>query len=103
MSVKKVLLASALFLSLTSCAAIEGQETTGQYVDDTTITSRVKADFVADQKIKSFQIHVETMNGVVQLSGFIDTAENERRAVQLAGKVHGVVSVKDAMVISPAN
>jgi hyperosmotically inducible protein len=101
-TMKKTVLVSTLFLSLASCAAITGQESAGQYVDDTTITSRVKADFVADPKIKSFQIHVETMNGVVELSGFVDTVENEKRAVDLAHHVRGVTSVKDAMVISPA-
>jgi len=102
MPIQKTLLASALFLSLASCAAIEGQETAGRYIDDTTITSRVKADFLADAKIKSFQIHVETMDGVVELSGFVDSAESEKRAMQIASHIHGVKSVKDALVISPA-
>jgi osmotically-inducible protein OsmY len=101
--VKKTLVASVFLLSLASCAAIEGQETAGEYVDDATITTKVKAAFVADPKVKSFQVHVETMDGVVQLSGFVDSLESEKRAVELAAKVHGVESVKDNMVISPPN
>ena len=84
---------------MASCAAIEGRETAGQYVDDATITASVKKAFIADAKIKSMQISVETMQGVVQLSGFVDSATTESRAVELASHVNGVTSVKDSIVV----
>jgi osmotically-inducible protein OsmY len=77
----------------------EGRETTGQYVDDTTITAKVKEAFVADPQVKAMQVNVETMQGVVQLSGFVDSPNIERRAVRLAGQVKGVKSVKDTIIV----
>ena len=77
----------------------QGRETTGQYVDDTTITSKVKESFVADKYVKASQVNVETMQGVVQLSGFVDSTSTEQRAVQLAQQVSGVKSVKDNITV----
>lgn len=99
---RKPILASLLLLSLASCAMFEGRETAGQYVDDATITSKVKSAFVADKKVKAMEINVETMQGVVQLSGFVDTPAADARAVQLANNVTGVKSVKDDIIIRPA-
>ncbi len=77
----------------------EGRETAGQYVDDATITTKVKQAYVADPKVKATQVNVETMQGVVQLSGFVDSATVEARAVRLAREVNGVKDVKDNIVI----
>ncbi len=60
-------------LSLGACSMFEGRETTGQYVDDTTITAKVKEAFIADPVVKAMQVNVETMQGTVQLSGFVDS------------------------------
>jgi len=96
---KKCLVASSLLLLLSSCTMVSGRETAGQYVDDTTITTRVKKAFVEDPIVHPTQVHVETMQGVVQLSGFVDSARGEARAVELARQVDGVKSVKDDIVV----
>ncbi len=95
----KLLAVALLTICLTSCAMFEGRETAGQYVDDTTITSKVKADILDDPSLKVLQINVETMQGVVQLSGFVDSQSSDARAVAIADRVHGVRSVKDDLVV----
>jgi len=96
---QKTLLASVFLLSLSSCAIFSGSETSGQYVDDTTITTKIKEAFIADPVVKASQIHVETMQGVVQLSGFTQSPKAEAKAVTLARQVSGVQSVKDNIVV----
>lgn len=88
-----------LFLSLASCAMFQGRETAGQYVDDATITTKVKEAYVADKSISATQINVETMQGVVQLSGFVDSTGTEQHAVDIARNVRGVKSVKDDIIV----
>jgi len=95
----KTLSACTLLALLASCAMISGNETPGQYVDDTTITSKVKAEILGDPNLKVLQINVETMQGVVQLSGFVDSRKSEKRAVDIARHVEGVTSVKDSLII----
>jgi hyperosmotically inducible protein len=97
--VTKILAMPILLLSLASCSAFEGRETTGQYVDDATITTKVKEAFVGDPQVKAMQVNVETMQGVVQLSGFVDSTAAEQRAVSLAQDVKGVKSVKDNIIV----
>jgi len=94
-----LLFISVLALSLMGCSMFSGRETAGQYVDDTTITTKVKEVFIADQKIKATEINVETMQGVVQLSGFVDTQSMDDRAVRLAEGVNGVKSVQDNIIV----
>jgi osmotically-inducible protein OsmY len=98
-SMTKIIAIPMLMLALASCSMIEGRETAGQYVDDTTITANVKAAFVGDPKVQAMQVNVETMQGVVQLSGFVDSTATEQRAVGLASRVKGVKSVKDNIVV----
>lgn len=98
-STGRTLAISAFVLLLTSCAAFEGRETAGQYIDDATITAKVKAAFIADPQVKAMQVNVETMEGAVQLSGFVDSTAAEVKAVQLAEQVRGVKLVKDSMVV----
>lgn len=88
-----------LGLSLGACAMISGRETAGQYVDDTTITTKVKAQIFDDPALKVLQVNVETMKGVVQLSGFVDSRQNEAKAVAIARQVKGVVSVKNDLIV----
>jgi osmotically-inducible protein OsmY len=96
---KTVLTTSFLAMSLAACSIFQGQETTGQYVDDATITAKVKEAFVGDKYVKASQISVETMQGVVQLSGFVDAPYSEVKAVSLASKVNGVKSVQDNIIV----
>ena len=77
------------------CAQTSTHESTGQYVDDSTITTKVKASFAGDDIVKAFDVHVETYQGVVQLSGFVDIPEQKSRAEMLAKNVAGVRSVKN--------
>ena len=83
--------------SLLGCASTSKQEGTGEYVDDTVITSKVKAAIFNDSSLKSAEINVETFKGVVQLSGFVNSREDINKAAQVARGVQGVVSVKNDM------
>ena len=79
------------------CASTAKQEGTGEYVDDTVITTKVKAAILNEPTLKSAEINVETFKGVVQLSGFVSSSAAEKTAVSVASKVGGVKSVKDDM------
>ena len=85
------------FASLLGCASTTTQEGTGEYVDDTVITTKVKHAVLHEPSLKSAEINVETFKGVVQLSGFVSTQANINRAVELARGVKGVKSVKNDM------
>jgi osmotically-inducible protein OsmY len=93
---------SALFvvlalLTATGCAATRTQEGTGQYVDDSVITSKVKAAILAEPTLSSSEVNVETFKGVVQLSGFVNSSADISKAASVASGVSGVVSVKNDM------
>jgi len=93
---------SAFFLSLTlltavGCASTATQEGTGEYVDDSVITAKVKAAIFDDPALKVAEINVETFKGVVQLSGFVSSQSVINRAVTVARSVKGVSSVKNDM------
>jgi osmotically-inducible protein OsmY len=93
---------SALFLALTlitvtGCASTAKQEGTGEYVDDSVITSKVKAMLLDEPNLSSDQINVETFKGVVQLSGFVNSRADISKAVEIARSVNGVKSVKNDM------
>ncbi len=91
-----------LFLAiavLAGCAATRTQESTGEYVDDSTITAKVKAAIFDDPTLKVFQITVETFKGVVQLSGFVNSPEVVSRAAVVASRVSGVKSVKNNLLV----
>ncbi|MCC8992656.1 MAG: BON domain-containing protein [Candidatus Contendobacter sp.] len=83
--------------SLLGCASTSKQEGTGEYVDDTVLTGKVKAEIFNDPSLKSAEINVETFKGVVQLSGFVNSREDINKAVRVAGSVKGVTSVKNDM------
>jgi hyperosmotically inducible protein len=87
----------AVFLS--GCSMFSGRESPGEYVDDATITSKVKGEILEDPALKVLQVNVETMQGVVQLSGFVDSRRSETKAVEIARRVHGVKSVKDDLIV----
>ena len=82
-----------------ACASTSKHESTGQYVDDSVITTKVKAQLANDDFLKSFQISVETYKGVVQLSGFVDSQTAVDKAVQITRSVGGVKSVKNNLIV----
>jgi osmotically-inducible protein OsmY len=87
---------------LSACGSTPTRESTGQYVDDSTITTKVKADFVTDKTVDSTNIKVETFKGTVQLSGFAKSQAEINRAVQIARNVTGVQSVKNDILLRAA-
>lgn len=94
--------ASAIFLATTlvtvvGCASTSKQEGTGEYVDDTVITTKVKTAIFNEPTLKSAEINVETFKGVVQLSGFVSSYDAVNKAASLARGVSGVRSVKNDM------
>jgi osmotically-inducible protein OsmY len=80
------------------CASTQKHESTGEYVDDSVLTTKVKASILGEPSLKSLQINVETFKGVVQLSGFVDSAEHVAWAGQVAARVQGVKEVKNSLV-----
>ena len=81
------------------CAATPTKESTGEFVDDSSITVKVKAAFVKDPVVKAIEVTVETFKGVVQLSGFVNTNAEKAQAGRLAAAVKGVTSVKNDIVV----
>ena len=86
-------------LTTAGCAVTRNQETVGAYVDDTAITSSVKARFVGNKEVDATSISVETLNGTVMLSGFAKNATEKATAESIAAKVSGVKSVKNEIAI----
>jgi osmotically-inducible protein OsmY len=82
-----------------ACASTRTHESTGQYVDDSTITTKVKALLAEDDFLKSFQISVETYKGTVQLSGFVNTKDAVAKAGEITRSVKGVKSVKNDLIV----
>ena len=83
----------------TGCAGSATRESTGEYLDDATITTKVKGAFVKDPMVKALDVKVDTFKGAVQLSGFVDTAEQKSRAEQLAAGITGVTTVKNNITV----
>lgn len=92
-----MVLATAALLAAAGCSSTPTQESTGQYIDDAAITTKVKAAIFNDPILKSSEIHVETFKGVVQLSGFVSSEAMVDKAVARAREIGGVVSVKNDM------
>jgi hyperosmotically inducible protein len=92
---------AVILLSTTGCAVTRGQETTGAYVDDAGITTRIKARFVENTSVDAASIKVETLNGTVMLSGFAKSANERNTAEGLARGVSGVKSIKNEIAIRP--
>ncbi len=93
------LLAVAFVAALGACSKQGEQSTTGQYLDDATVTAKVKADLIKDDTVKATEIQVETTEGVVQLSGFVGSEEARQRAEQLAKSIDGVKSVRNDLAV----
>ncbi len=86
-----------LMAALAGCASTSQQEGTGEYFDDSVITTKVKAAIFDEPSLKSAEINVETFKGVVQLGGFVSSQTNINKAVELARGIKGVKSVKNDM------
>lgn len=93
--------AALVLLTMSGCAVTRGQETLGAYVDDTTITTRVKSRFFEDKDVAGSSISVETLNGTVMLSGFAKSTLEKQRAESIARSISGVRSVKNEISIRP--
>jgi len=98
---KKIKLIGSLLLVLllTACAGGATYESTGEYLDDSVLTTKVKTSILGDSRLKLLQISVETFKGVVQLSGFVDSEGAAARAVELARTVKGVKSVNNSLIV----
>lgn len=96
-------IATAAFAAVTvlgsGCAVVRQQETVGAYVDDTTITTQVKARMLKDPSVDGTSIGVETLKGTVQLSGFAKSAEEKAKAEAIAREVNGVVAVQNRIAV----
>jgi hyperosmotically inducible protein len=86
-------------VALAACAASPQQESTGEILDDSVITTKVKTSILADSSLKFFDIHVATARGVVQLSGTVTSRAASDRAAQLAGGTPGVKSVTNSLQV----
>lgn len=93
--------AAVALLTASGCAVTRGQETVGAYVDDTAITTSVKARFVDNKDVDATSIRVETLNGTVMLSGFAKSATEKSTAESIARGVNGVKSVRNEIAIRP--
>ena len=97
--VRRFFVVLVLFAFLAGCASSRKQESAGEYIDDSVLTTKVKAEIFNDPELKVLQINVESYKGVVQLSGFVNSARTSARAVRLAQSIKGVKGVKNSIVV----
>lgn len=88
-------------LTATGCSVARDQQTVGSYIDDSGITARVKAELLGSDETSAAAVKVDTMNGIVQLSGFVQTPEQRTAAVEIAKKTSGVRGVKNDIIVKP--
>lgn len=94
-TISKLLAAMLMVAFMSACAGSQTKESTGEYVDDSMITSKVKAKLLGDKEVSGLAVNVETFKGVVQLSGFAKTEAERQKAAQLARSVGGVKDIKN--------
>ncbi|MEN6375361.1 MAG: BON domain-containing protein [Smithella sp.] len=82
-----------------ACASTPKQESTGEFIDDSVITTKIKSLLAADDLLKAFEISVETRKGIVQLSGFVSSKKAVDKAGSIANSVKGVRSVKNDLIV----
>ena len=97
--VTRFLVCIGLLTVLMGCAATQRRESTGEYFDNSVTTARVKAAIFDEPTLNAFQIKITTYKGVVQLSGFVDSAQSIEKAGEVAGGVPGVTEVKNNLVV----
>jgi hyperosmotically inducible protein len=90
--------AAALFV-LPGCAVTRDQSTVGEYIDDATITTKVKARMIENKQVDAAAISVETLNGTVMLSGFAKSSTEKATAESIAREIKGVKSVKNEIAV----
>lgn len=90
-----------VLITFMGCATTRTHESTGEYIDDSVLTLKVKTAILGDDALKSAEINVETFKGAVQLSGFVNSQSDINRAVVVAQNVDGVRSVKNDMQLKP--
>jgi osmotically-inducible protein OsmY len=95
----KLVIGLLLAMLIAGCAGSPTTESTGEYLDDMTISTKVRTSILGDSRLKVTQINVETFKGVVQLSGFVNSAGASARAVELARTVKGVKSVNNSLIV----
>ncbi len=99
MKIAKTIISAAIFatvaMTAVGCSSTNKQASTGEYVDDAVITTKVKAALINDPNVKAREVNVETFKGDVQLSGFVADPRDAQRAVEIARGVKGVTSVKN--------
>ena len=88
-----------MIATFVACASTPKQEGTGEYIDDSVITAKIKTQLAADDFLKSFQISVESRKGIVQLSGFVNSQAAVDKAGQIARGVKGVISVRNDLIV----
>ncbi len=93
------MIATTAVVSMTGCAVERKQETVGAYVDDSAVTTKVKAKFAEDPAVSAMAIKVDTMKGVVQLSGFAKSSEERMMAERLARNTNGVADVRNDIIV----
>lgn len=94
-------ISAVALLTVSGCAVTRDQQTVGAYIDDTTITTQVKARLLENKDVAGTSISVETLNGVVLLSGFAKNTTEKVTAESIARKVNGVKSVRNEIVVQP--
>ena len=95
----RFLAALMMIAAIMACASTPQQTSTGEHIDDTVITTKVKTELANDNLLKSFQISVETRKGIVDLSGFVDSQYAVDQAGRIARGVEGVKSVDNALIV----
>lgn len=97
--IARSLLSTLVLLAVAGCASTSTQKSTGEYIDDATITTKVKGAFVQDPVVGALRINVETYKGVVQLSGFANSRTESSKAEEIARGIAGVTSVKNDILV----
>lgn len=97
--ITKLLVCFGLIVAFLGCNATQKKESTGQFIDDAAITAKIKSGLFEDAQLKSLQIEVKTFKGVVQLSGFVDSAQSATRPGEIAGRVPGIKELKNDLVV----
>ena len=98
-SIVALVLAALVAGPLAGCAGSESSQSTGEYVDDSVISNKVRAELIGDADLNMFQIDVTTYKGVVQLSGFVDSEDARERASEVAAGVEGVREVRNDLIV----
>lgn len=97
-----LVLGGGLALATGGCSSTPTRQSTGEMIDDAGITAKVKTAFAQDPGVKALDVKVDTFKGTVQLNGFVDTAEEKRRAEDIARTIPGVSNVDNKLTVKTA-